>query len=186
MTASRLDQAEFAENPEPRCPVVLLLDTSGSMGGEPIAQLNQGLQQFAQEIGADPLASLRVEVALVTFGGAVRAIDLRGGGEPIPFAADQAFVTVDSFQPPRLTTGGDTPMGEGVRRALTLLRERKEIYRQAGLDYFRPWIFLMTDGQPTDRGWETAADLARQEEDRKGVVVFPVGVEGANLPTLAR
>jgi uncharacterized protein YegL len=186
MTPSRLDQAEFADNPEPRCPVVLLLDTSDSMRGEPIAQLNQGLQQFAQEIKDDPLASLRVEVAVVTFGGAVQALDVRGDGRPIPFDAAAAFVTVDQFAPPALKTSGDTPMGEAMRRALDLLRERKEIYKRASLDYFRPWIFLMTDGQPTDRGWESAADLAQQEETRKGVMVFPVGVEGANLQTLAR
>jgi uncharacterized protein YegL len=59
--ANTLDQvpfggAEFAENPEPRCPCILLLDTSGSMKGEPMAQLN------------DALALKRVEVALITFG----------------------------------------------------------------------------------------------------------------------
>ena len=186
MAASRLDELGFAENPEPRCPVVLLLDTSASMRGEPIAELNRGLREFADAIRDDPLASLRVEAAVVAFGGSVQALDVRGGGGSIPFDAGQAFVTVDQFQPPTLKAHGDTPMGEAMRRALTLLRERKDLYRQQGLDYFRPWIFLITDGEPNDAGWESAADLARQEEDRKGVLIFPVGVEDANLKTLAR
>ena len=131
MSDSLLEQAEFADNPEPRCPVALLLDTSGSMQGEPIAQLNEGLRAFDQALKEDQLAALRVEVAMVTFGGGVRAIDVRSGTpQPIPFDAHQAFVTVDGFRPPTLTAGGPTPMGEAVRRSLTLLRERKDIYKQ--------------------------------------------------------
>ena len=141
MSDSLLEQAEFADNPEPRCPVALLLDTSGSMQDEPIAQLNEGLRAFDQALKEDQLAALRVEVAIVTFGGGVRAIDVRSDTpQPIPFDAHQAFVTVDGFRPPTLTAGGPTPMGEAVRRSLTLLRERKDIYKQNGLDYFRPWI----------------------------------------------
>ena len=71
--ANTLDQvpfggAEFAENPEPRCPCILLLDTSGSMKGEPMAQLNDGLVAFKDELSVDALALKRVEVALITFG----------------------------------------------------------------------------------------------------------------------
>ena len=61
--------AEFAENPEPRCPCLLLLDTSASMNGEPIAELNEGLVTFKDELMADAMAAKRVEVAIVTFGG---------------------------------------------------------------------------------------------------------------------
>ena len=58
----------FADNPEDRCPVVLLLDTSASMTGDPIKELNAGIVQFKDELAADPLASKRVEIAIVTFG----------------------------------------------------------------------------------------------------------------------
>jgi uncharacterized protein YegL len=185
MAAIRLeDQVEFEDNPEPRCPVILLLDTSGSMQGEPIAELNEALREFNETLKADKLASLRVEVAIVTFGGRVQVIDVRGTG--MPFDASQAFVTADNFQPPTLDASGDTPMGEAVRRALTLIRERKDIYKRNGLDYFRPWIFLITDGAPTDFGWESAADQVKREEDRKGVIFYAVGVEGADIQNLAR
>lgn len=67
---SELDQmpfgaAEFAENSEPRCPCLLLLDTSGSMVGRPIDELNAGLQTFREELNADALAAKRVEVGLI-------------------------------------------------------------------------------------------------------------------------
>jgi uncharacterized protein YegL len=207
MDSNVLDQAEFADNPEPRCPVVLVLDTSGSMQGTAIQELNEGLRAFAAAIKGDRLASLRVEVAVIVFGGKVRALDVRGappaGGKDVvvfnpmglavrpkigdvPFDARQAFVTVDQFQPPSLDANGDTPLGEAVSRALALLRERKEIYKQNGLDYFRPWIFAITDGKPTDKGWEAVAEQVRQEETRKGVVFYGVGVEGADLQVLSK
>ncbi len=204
MDKNLLEQAEFADNPEPRCPVVLVLDTSGSMGGAPIQELNQGLFEFGQTLRQDRLTALRVEVALVTFGGTVKALDVRGerrepapGGnsfglavrpkpKAIPFDAHQAFVTVDQYSPPVLEANGGTPMGEAIQRALALLKDRKEIYKQNGLDYFRPWIFAISDGKPTDKGWEAVADQVRQEENRKGIIFYGVGVENADMKVLAR
>ena len=207
MEQNYLEMAEFADNPEPRCPVVLVMDTSGSMKGVPIQELNEGLRAFATALKADRLASLRVEVAVVVFGGKVRAIDVRGNPPPegndvivfnplglalrkptreVPFDARQAFVTVDKFEPPVLDADGGTPMGEAVQRSLALLRERKEIYKQNGLDYFRPWMFVLSDGKPTDKGWEAAADQIKQEEQRRGVIFYGVGVENADMRVLSR
>jgi uncharacterized protein YegL len=186
MESDLLDQAEFAENPEPRCPVVLVLDTSGSMQGAPIQELNQGLVDFSAAIKNDPLASLRVEVAIVTFGGSVHVLDLQSG-EAYRDAegAEHGFVIVDAFEPPNLRAGGGTPMGTAVLTALDLLRERKEIYKQYGIDYFRPWMFVITDGNPTDSDWRNAAAAVRQEEARKGVIFYGVGVERADMRILA-
>jgi uncharacterized protein YegL len=58
---------EFVENPENRCPVILLLDSSGSMSGQPIQELNRGLAAFKEDVQKDAQASLSVEVAIVTF-----------------------------------------------------------------------------------------------------------------------
>ena len=108
MALTQLEQVEFQENPEPRCPVVLLLDTSGSMAGKPIDELNAGLQDFQKALKDDRLASLRVEVAVVTFGGDVHAVDVTGGGaKGIPFDAQQAFVTADRFLAPTLDAKGE-------------------------------------------------------------------------------
>jgi len=124
------DAAEFDDsNPEPRCPCVLLLDTSASMDGEPIKALNEGLVAFRDDLDRDKLARLRVEVAIVTFGG--RA------------ALAQDFVTADQFQPPTLKTAGDTPMGGGINLAPDLIESRKKTCRTNGVRYFRPWVFLI-------------------------------------------
>jgi hypothetical protein len=101
--------ATFAENPENRCTVVLLLDTSGSMAGQRIQELNAGLQTFRDELFSDSLASKRVDVAIVTFG-------------PVKVECD--FTGIQSFIAPHLTTTGDTPMGAAVEKALEMVRER--------------------------------------------------------------
>jgi uncharacterized protein YegL len=186
MHENPFDMVEFRNNPERRCPVVLVLDTSGSMQGEGIQQVNQGLKQLEIDLKADPLASLRVELAIVTFGGGVSTMDVREGTSlAIQPDASIAFVTADAFQAPTLHAGGDTPMGEAVRRGLGLLRARKDMYKQAGIPYFRPWLFLISDGQPTDNEWEHAAADARIEESLNGVSVFPVAVDSADRAKLA-
>jgi len=185
MTYGSLDKAEFAKNSQQRCPLVLVLDTSGSMAGQPIAELNEGLKEFDRSIKQDRLASLSVEVAVVTFGEYVQAMNVRGNGT-IPFDASQAFVTASQFVPPLLQANGLTPMGDAVRKGLLLLQERKKIYKSGAIDYLRPWLWLITDGEPTDTGWEIVADEARKEEQNKGVNIFAVGVQGANMTTLGR
>lgn len=183
-----LEEVEFADNPEPRCAVILLLDTSGSMQGRRIDQLNEGLRSLDRALKADPLASLRVELAVIGFGGQARVIDVRGdadGGE-IESDAGRAFVTVDGFRPPLLVANGSTPMGAAVEQGLALVRERKRMYKENGIDYFRPWVFLITDGKPTDRGWEAAAAAIRAEEAARGISLYAVGVEGADMGKLGR
>lgn len=159
---------QFADNPEPRCPCLLLLDTSGSMKGKPLDQLNQALKVFKEELSKDPLASKRVEIATVSFG---------------PVKVEHEFQSIDQFYPNSLEGGNLTPMGEAICRGVDLLEQRKKTYRQNGISYFRPWIFLITDGEPTDE-WQKAQSLLLEGERNKKFSFFSVGVEGANMELL--
>ena len=160
--------AEFAENPEPRCPCILLLDTSGSMQGESIQELNRGLQTFRDELFSDSLSMKRVEVAIVTFG---------------PVRVVQDFTTPDELPSMSLTAEGDTPLGAAVERALALLKQRKELLRKNGIKLFRPWIFLMTDGEPTDN-WQNLPQIIRSGEENKSFSFFALGVNKADFEVL--
>ncbi|WP_414624737.1 vWA domain-containing protein [Calothrix sp. CCY 0018] len=172
----RLDEVvDFAENPEPRCPCVLLLDTSGSMQGAPIEALNQGLLSFKDELTKNPLASRRVEVSIVTFDSNINVV--------------QDFVTADQFTPPILTAQGLTTMGAGIHKSLDLIQERKAQYRSNGVAYYRPWIFMITDGEPQgelDEAIEQASRRLQGDETSKRVAFFSVGVENANMTRLSQ
>lgn len=163
-------EISFADNPEPRCPCLLILDISGSMSGAPIEALNEGLVQFKDELASDSLAMQRVEIGIVTFG---------------PAEIHTPFITADAFMPPVLTARGDTPMGEAIRIGLEMLEARKGEYKAAGLGHYRPWAFLLTDGGPTD-SWQHAASLVREGEAAKKFAFFAVGVEGARMDILSQ
>ena len=161
---------EFAENPEPRCPCVLLLDTSGSMHGAPLDALNEGLRTFRDNLCRDTLAARRVEVAIVTFDSEVRVV--------------QDFVTADLFEPPVLTARGMTHIGSAIHTALDMVQARKAQYRSGGIAYYRPWVFLITDGAPQGEAEGVVEDAARrvaEEEADKRVAFFAVGGVAAEL-----
>ena len=172
---ARLDETvEFAENPEPRCPCVLVLDTSSSMRGAPIEALNTGLRTFKTDLMHDNLAVQRVEVAVVSFDSDVKVV--------------QDFVTVDRLETPALTAQGYTHMGGAIHQALDMLQARKEQYRTNGVAYYRPWVFMITDGEPQDEPddvVENAARRVKEAESQKQVAFFAVGVEQANMARLA-
>jgi uncharacterized protein YegL len=160
----------FADNPEPRVPCVLLLDVSSSMAGAPLAQLSDGLAAFKEALLTDSLAARKVETAIITFGATVDV------------ACE--FTLAEYLTLPRLTANGFTPMGEAVNRAIDMLEERKRIYKSNGIFYHRPWIFLITDGEPNDPGWQAAARRSTEGDNAKSFAFFAVGVDNANLNVL--
>jgi uncharacterized protein YegL len=161
-------------NPEPRCPCVLLLDTSGSMEGGGVRELAAGLEACREELLKDPLTCLRAEIAVVTFGEEV--------------AVAQGLVSPEEFRPPPLKAGGPTPMAAGVHRALDLIEERLRHFGRRDLDHYTPWVVMLTDGKATDppEAVASAAERVRRGERDRRLAFFAVGVEGADMAALSR
>jgi uncharacterized protein YegL len=166
-----LEGVEFAINPDPRCACVLLLDTSGSMQGARISELNAGLTVLKQSLMDDAMARRRVEIAIVTF------------DSNVAIACD--FTTPDQFQPPELTAQNATHMGAAITQGLDMIEGRKAVYKRNGIKYYRPWLFLITDGVPQGESPDVIAEAKRRVQADTGdkrVVVYAVGVgEDADL-----
>lgn len=150
-------------NPAPRCPVILMLDTSGSMSGTPLSELKEGLTQFLRETSDDETASMSVELEIITFGGSA------------DIAASFAPVNVINDNPPQLDAGGTTPLGRALSLADSELRARRRLYKQKGISSYKPWIILMTDGCPND-DWRTAAAAMKQQGEEKRLQYIGIGI----------
>ncbi len=184
---------DLVNNPTPRVPICLCLDTSGSMGrvvggtrtGEKIfsdgqewnvvtggtsciSEMQLGIGQFYKAIREDETAMYSAEIAIVTFDDKVTCV--------------VDFANIDRQEDlPKLTAQGNTDMGEGVNLALDLLEKRKAEYKEKGVDYFQPWLVLMTDGEPNgDReALIRAINRTRDFVNSDKLTVFPIGIGGA-------
>lgn len=150
---------------EPHLACVLLLDTSGSMGGHPINSLNQALRDFKSKVSMDEMAQKRVDIAIVEFNSKARVV--------------QDFTPISQMEPIELEAVGVTAMGAGINMAIDMLKERNNFYNTMGTPVFKPWIFMITDGTPTDDVEFEQAARRVQEEENKGsgkLKFFSLGV----------
>ncbi|MFN5762802.1 MAG: vWA domain-containing protein, partial [Sphingobacteriales bacterium] len=158
-----------------KCPVVLVLDTSGSMSGNPIDELNKALVKLKEDILSDPILTQRLEVGIVCFDDDARV------ERPID------LITVDTNMP-SLDVGGVTNVVSGINKAIEIVEERKQFYKTNGEQYYRPFIVLFTDGAPTNTADEIEMldQQIQQMADNKKFVFMPFGVEGADFQLLAK
>ena len=148
--------------------MILVIDTSGSMIGNRIDLLNQAISSFHSTILADPQVATKVDIALITFS---------------HFLLWDDFVNANQFQPVHLRPDGGTVISFPLSVALDMVTKRKDTYRLNGISYHRPWIILITDGDPehdTDEDIDEISRRLRQAEDLRQCSLFTITCGEAN------
>lgn len=167
---------DLIENPTPRVPVSICIDTSGSMMGDKIQELIEGIGLFYDAIDEDDDAHDAAEVSVVAF---------NSGADLI-----QEFASIDGLKRDiAIAPSGLTYLGEGVNLALDTLEKRKALYSNTGVLYYQPWLVLMTDGQPNGdkQALDRAVARVTSMVAEKKLTVFPIGIgSDADMNVLAR
>jgi uncharacterized protein YegL len=161
-----------------RLPIYLLLDCSGSMAGSAIAAVQRGVEQFVQEVTGDTFSQQTVHVGIITFAESAQLIT---GG----------IVPIGGVQVPALQAVGRTALGA----AMTLLRQSMD--RDVRLSVpggpkgdWKPLVFVLTDGRPTDV-WQGPREqlLQRRTDTTRAFTVVTVGcgtdIDTATLKAIA-
>lgn len=150
---------------EPHLACVLLLDVSGSMYGEPIENLSRALERFREAVYKDELARKRVDIAIVTFSDDIQVIN-------------QMFLPVEQMEERyELRAYGDTMMAEAIMEAVTMVRQRNHEYEDLGVTHFKPWIFMITDGESHSFApkMEQAIRLVHEQEEKGRLSFWALG-----------
>lgn len=167
-----LRQEELIENPTARVAVALVLDTSFSMSGSPISELNTGVKKFFEETLSNEIARYSAEVCIVKFGGTAEIL--------------LDFRSIEEQTVPTVSASGGTPMGEAVSLAVSALNTRKNEYQNAGVDYYQPIMVIMSDGAPTDSISKAETEI-RALVNSKKLSVFCIGIgKDADMQTLQK
>lgn len=152
-----------------RLPVYLLLDTSGSMYGEPIEAVKNGVQVLVSTLRQDPYALETAYLSIITFNTQAQQVS--------------PLTELAAFQQPNIEASGCTALGEALSLLATKVDTEvtKTTAEQKG--DWKPLVFLMTDGEPTD---DLNKGLAEFKKRKFGMVVACAAGQGANTDTLKK
>jgi len=169
----------YEPNAEPHLSAVVVLDASASMGSpgcnlggqrmvRPIDELNDAFGKFPKHVAEDDILARYGELAVVRCGGGVSVL--------------QDFLPVGQFRPPLVQAGGNTPLAESLVLASQMILDRQKYHEERDLDFHRPFVFAVTDGQPTDpeRMLAEATSTIRRLETEKRVAFFVAATEGSD------
>jgi len=145
-------------------------------GKRRINLLNEGLVAFHEALNADSIALSRVQICVINAGGPTLKPELI-----------MDWTDATDFRPFKLVANNATPLGAATNLALEVIESQKITLRQYGISYTRPWLFMLTDGEPTDSLiWDSASDAARKAEAAGKLEIFPIGIGAGTHSELAK
>ncbi|WP_140919094.1 vWA domain-containing protein [Limnobaculum xujianqingii] len=150
-----------------RLPIYLMLDTSGSMTGEPIEAVKNGVQTLLSTLRQDPYALETAYLSVITFDSSARQV--------IP------LTELLNFKSPDLVATGTTAFGEALSLLASSIENEVQKTTAEIKGDWRPLVFIMTDGAPTDDWRKGLADF---EKARTGVVVACAAGQHADTSVL--
>ena len=176
MSYATQEDLDLVENTSTRLPVCLCLDISGSMRiNDAIDGLNKGVEAFYQSIKNDEKAAGSCEIAIVTFADEVEV--------------KEDFSLIEKKEPFHVdyVPNGGTALAHGVMKCLEILDARKNEYKANGVEYFQPWLIIITDGKPGDKEDIPAAQAeVKQRIVDKKLTLFPIAVGSDDNPDKSR
>ena len=145
-----------------RFPIYLLLDTSGSMSGEPIEAVRQGLKLLLEDLCSDPTVADIAYLSIITFDTSAKQL--------FPLTA------VDSVVEPMINANGSTALDDAFSKLENAFNTelRKKGTETQKADY-KPIIFLFTDGMPDDDSWKICAKRLKDSRSWYDLVICGAG-----------
>lgn len=139
-----------------RLPVYLLLDCSGSMTGDPIEAVRQGVKALLSDLKGDPQALETAYISVITFDSTARQV--------------APLTELMQFQEPELRASGATAMGGALELLIDCVNNEVHKATETQKGDWRPLVFILTDGKPTDP--ETFDRAARDLKNMKAANII--------------
>ncbi|MFB7241790.1 hypothetical protein CW362_00285 [Streptomyces populi] len=150
-------------------PFYMVCDESGSMSGPGVDAINAALPDLHQEISTNPSVADKTRFALIGFSTQASVL------QPL---ADLSELT----QLPSLSAGGVTSFGAAFRLLKSTIEKDIAALKAEGHDVYRPVVFFLSDGVPTDQDWRTA--LQELNEFRYAPKIVAFGISDADAATI--
>lgn len=169
------DVPPIVNTSEPHMACLFLVDTSSSMSAtvkndrneniRPIDELNKAINRFKDDVCKDSKTKDILDVAIIEFNDHINTV--------------QEFVPIEFMQPVNLTANGGTTMSPAIEKAMELVDERSRFYRRMGTEPYKPWIVLISDGEPWDSIDEVSQKVSEMSEKGK-LALWALSIPGAN------